>query len=59
MKTLACRDVGMDCDFVARAESNEELMRLAAHHAEETHHITKLSPEVVVQMQEKVRDESR
>ena len=25
-KTLACRDTGVDCDYVARGETEEELM---------------------------------
>ena len=36
-KEMRCGDVGMDCDFVARAESTEELMEQVAAHAAEVH----------------------
>ena len=28
-KALRCRDVGIDCDFVARAETEEEILKKA------------------------------
>ena len=36
-KVLRCKDVGMDCDFEARAESEEEVLKQAAEHAAATH----------------------
>ena len=36
-KVLRCRDVGIDCDFVARADSEEEILKKAAEHAAATH----------------------
>lgn len=38
--TLACRDVGVDCDYVARGETMEELMAAAARHGKEVHGYT-------------------
>ena len=32
-KVLRCRDVGMDCDFVAQADTEEEILQRAAVHA--------------------------
>ena len=32
-----CKDMGMDCDFVATAESKAEVMELAMAHAAEIH----------------------
>jgi predicted small metal-binding protein len=32
-KTVSCRDVGMDCDFVAWGETTEDIMQQAAEHA--------------------------
>ncbi len=34
---LRCRDLGMNCPKEIRAESEEELMKLAAEHAEKDH----------------------
>lgn len=39
-KTICCKDVGMvGCDFTARAETMEELMKVAAAHAKSAHGI--------------------
>jgi len=39
-KTLKCRDVGVDCSYVARRETEEELMADVAKHAKEVHGYT-------------------
>jgi predicted small metal-binding protein len=36
-KTVSCRDVGADCDFVARGNSEEEIMSQVAEHARTEH----------------------
>jgi predicted small metal-binding protein len=38
--TVSCKDAGIKCDFVARAESEEELMARLAEHAKEVHGFT-------------------
>lgn len=38
--TLACRDAGEDCDYVARGETEEELMVEGAKHIKEVHGYT-------------------
>jgi len=38
--TLACRDAGVDCDFVARGETEEEVLKIGAKHAKEVHGYT-------------------
>ncbi|MGC1378826.1 MAG: DUF1059 domain-containing protein, partial [Anaerolineales bacterium] len=37
MMKFECKDMGMDCDFVATAETKEEVMALAMAHAAEAH----------------------
>jgi len=39
-KTMACRDLGVDCSYVARGETEEELMADVAKHAKEVHGYT-------------------
>jgi len=39
-KTMACRDVGVDCSYVARGETEEELMTNVTKHAKEVHGYT-------------------
>lgn len=38
--TLACRDLGSDCPYVARGETMEELFADAAKHGKEVHGMT-------------------
>jgi len=41
-KMLRCRDVGVDCDAVIRAKTEEELMRKVAEHAKKAHGMSKI-----------------
>jgi predicted small metal-binding protein len=38
--TLACRDSGVDCDFVARGETEEEVLANGIKHVKEAHGYT-------------------
>lgn len=40
MKTLACGDLVPGCPAVVRAETNEEILQIAAQHAVEAHGLT-------------------
>lgn len=42
MKEVRCADAGIACDFVAQAETEQELMRKVAAHAREKHGITEV-----------------
>ncbi len=55
-KEMRCADVGMDCDFVARAETTDELMEQVAAHAAEAHDIAEVSEELAAQVQSVIRD---
>ncbi len=58
MKVLRCRDAGADCDFEARAETEEELMKLAAVHGKADHGFADGVPtEVATKLQSLIRDE--
>ena len=35
--TLACKDTGTDCPYVARGENEEEMMKNAVEHVKEVH----------------------
>jgi predicted small metal-binding protein len=37
MLTVNCRDVGVDCDYVAKGETEEDLMKDAGQHAVKDH----------------------
>jgi len=56
-KSISCKDVGMDCDFTAHAETMDELMRAAAAHAKEAHGLDSIPAEMMPAVQAAVRDE--
>jgi predicted small metal-binding protein len=56
-KTMSCKDVGSDCDFVARGETEEELMGQVAAHAREKHGIDEVPPEMAEKVRAAIRDE--
>ena len=56
MRVLRCRDAGFDCDHVIRAESEEELLRQVAEHAQTVHGL-EVTPELVEQVKGLIRDE--
>ena len=55
-KMLRCRDVGMDCDFVARAETEEELMRKVAEHAKTVHGMSEISPDIAAKVKAAIKE---
>jgi predicted small metal-binding protein len=50
-KKMECRSVGLDCDFVARGENEDEIMHKVGEHAKAAHGMTEIPPDVA----EKVR----
>ena len=56
-KVLKCKDVGMDCDFVARGDTEEEVLKQAAEHAGAAHGMTEMSDEVVAKVRAAIHDE--
>ncbi|HEY3703807.1 MAG TPA: DUF1059 domain-containing protein [Terracidiphilus sp.] len=56
-KVLSCREVGMDCDFVAHGNSEEEIMAQAAVHARTDHGMQDIPPEVADKVRAAIRDE--
>ena len=57
VKVLRCRDVGFDCDGVIRAETEEEILKKAAEHAQTVHNLKEISEEVVDKVRAAIRDE--
>ena len=57
-KTVSCRDVGADCDFVARGNSEEEIMSQVAEHARVEHNMSEIPAEVKEKLHAAIRDEA-
>ena len=47
----------MDCDFVARADSEEELLKKAAEHASTTHDMKEIPEAVLAKVRAAIRNE--
>ena len=54
-KVLRCRDVGMDCDFVAQAETEEEILQHPAAHARTVHNMQEIPAEVMTAVRAAIR----
>ena len=57
-KTVSCRDVGMDCDFVARGETEQDVLQQCAEHARTDHNMNEIPPEVVEKVRASIRDQA-
>ncbi len=58
MKTLRCSDIGFDCKAVVKANSEEEVLQIAAEHASAVHSVT-VTPEMAAQIKTLIKDEER
>ena len=57
-KEIRCADVGLDCDFVARANSTDELLMRVVRHAEEVHGIHEITPDLHEKVTSVIREVS-
>ena len=56
MKTLACKDTGTRCDWVGRADTEQELLKQAPQHVKEVHK-AEMTPEMEQMARKVIRDE--
>jgi predicted small metal-binding protein len=54
MKRLACRDIGLDCDYIIKGETEEEIIKNAVQHAWEIHAIK--PEEMTSEMKVRIKD---
>jgi len=57
-KTVSCRDVGADCDFVARGNNDEEVLRQVEEHARTAHSMNEIPAEVREKIHAAIHDEA-
>ena len=55
-KVIRCKDTGADCDYVARAETEQEILELVAEHAQSVHGL-EVTEELVEQVRSLIKDE--
>ena len=56
MKTLRCSDVGFDYQAVVKANTEEEVLTIAAQHAREVHGV-EVPPEMAEQIKALIKEE--
>ena len=57
-KVMSCNDVVGNCDFVARGESEQDILRQAAEHARTVHQVNEVTPELADKVKSAIRDEA-
>ncbi len=55
-KQLSCRDAGADCDFLVRAETEEEVMKVAAEHGARVHGMNDMTQELGKKIKSQIKD---
>jgi predicted small metal-binding protein len=58
MKTLHCSDIGFDCKAVVNAKTEEEVLKIAAEHAQAVHGVT-VTPEMAEQIKTLIKDDQK
>lgn len=56
MKTLHCSAAGFDCDAVIHADTNEEVLKQAAAHAQKVHGVS-VTPEMAQKIETLIVEE--
>lgn len=57
MKVIRCRDVGVDCDYTARGETEEDILRQCREHARKDHGMEEIPEELAAKVRQAIRDE--
>lgn len=56
MKSFACRDIGMDCKFTAKANDEATLLKKIAEHARKAHNITNIDDAMMAKVNAAIKD---
>jgi len=56
-KTLACKDVGVDCDVVIMGKDDADVLQQAAKHAAGCHSGVKMTPEVIAKVKAAIKED--
>ncbi len=56
MKALACKDVGVDCDYEARGKTVNEVLNQVTRHAQKDHNIKKVTKDFLDSWRTKIHE---
>ena len=59
IKVLRCNQTGMDCEFVARGETEQQVLEQAVEHAHTYHGMEIVPGDVIDLLRAAIRDERR
>jgi len=54
-KQLSCRDAGAPCDFLVRAETEDEVLAVAAAHGARVHGMKEVTPDLKNKMKSLIK----
>jgi predicted small metal-binding protein len=57
-KVVSCRDVGVDCDFVARGMTEQEVLQQCAEHGRMAHGMEEIPPELAARVRAAIQEEA-
>ena len=55
MPSIKCKDIGIQCGFEVKDENKDELMQILALHAEKTHKMKTIPPDVMQKIQKAIK----
>ena len=55
MASIKCKDIGMKCGFEVKDESRDELMKILVLHAENTHNIKQIPPDLMEKVNKAIK----
>jgi len=56
-KVIRCRDVGVDCDFEARGDSEQDLLKQCAEHAKTAHGMDEIPADLAAKVRGAIHEE--
>ncbi|MEM3827210.1 MAG: DUF1059 domain-containing protein [Candidatus Micrarchaeaceae archaeon] len=56
MKRFACRDIGMECNFVAQEADEKQLMNKIARHAREAHGMQQIDAATMAKVKAAIKE---
>ena len=56
VRSFACADIGMSCNFRARANTDDDLWKKISDHAKKVHNIQNMDREMMAKIQGVIKD---
>ena len=58
MPSFKCKDMGMKCKFEVKTENQDELMQMIALHADKSHNMKNMPPEMMEKVKKAIKKQS-